>query len=453
MAIKKLSTGKWQLDMYRPGKGEAGRLKKVFKTKKDAEAYEREILQQHSEGREVDERAAKSTTVRELWVQFREYVATHGLNGGKKLRPKTLANYDFKYRTYIKDYWTYTPVSGVSRERCRVWLTDMTNASGGPVTNNARKDGAAVFRNLLDFGLNQGLLSFNPMKDRSGRPLPIPAIESRRANVYLTVPQLMRLSSLSGNAELLVLTAGLTGLRLNEITGMKSQDVDLGSNPNVFVPKERSKTNEARTVPLPGQIADRLRVAGVEARNGNAPAFPAALGGHWSHSFLGKRFRAAAEPAMTVVADLQYALGMSPEYVAMDFDGARRRVAMYGERTQRTVLQFQRQHGLEPTGTTDNALWQALGLSELSSIELQYMEDEPDRDMPARPVFHDLRHTAVSLAIRAGVSIKMVQKMAGHSSATMTLDVYGHLYPEDDATAADAMTSLLSKALPLGLAA
>src|SRR5699024_6964907 len=187
MSIRRIGPGRWPLDMYRPGRGKAGRIKKVFRTKKEAEAYESEVLRQHAEGREVDDRAARSTTVGELWSQFRAHIMEHGVRGGRKLKPKTLANYDFKYRTYIEDDWQYTPVSGVTRERCRTWLADMTSASGEPVSNNARNDGAAVFRNLLNFGLNQGLLSYNPMKDRSGSPLPTPAIESRRANVYLTV--------------------------------------------------------------------------------------------------------------------------------------------------------------------------------------------------------------------------------------------------------------------------
>ena len=40
---------------------------------------------------------------------------------------------------------------------------------------------------------------------------------------------------------------------------------------------------------------------------------------------------------------------------------------------------------------------------------------------------HDLRHTAVSLAIRSGADIKVVQRVAGHSSVKLTGDVYGHL--------------------------
>lgn len=40
---------------------------------------------------------------------------------------------------------------------------------------------------------------------------------------------------------------------------------------------------------------------------------------------------------------------------------------------------------------------------------------------------HALRHTAASLAIAAGADVKVVQRMLGHASATMTLDLYAHM--------------------------
>lgn len=43
---------------------------------------------------------------------------------------------------------------------------------------------------------------------------------------------------------------------------------------------------------------------------------------------------------------------------------------------------------------------------------------------------HALRHTAASLAIASGANVKVVQQMLGHKSATMTLDLYGHLFPD-----------------------
>lgn len=44
---------------------------------------------------------------------------------------------------------------------------------------------------------------------------------------------------------------------------------------------------------------------------------------------------------------------------------------------------------------------------------------------------HDLRHTAASLAIQAGANVKVVQRMLGHASAAMTLDVYAGLFESD----------------------
>jgi len=48
-----------------------------------------------------------------------------------------------------------------------------------------------------------------------------------------------------------------------------------------------------------------------------------------------------------------------------------------------------------------------------------------------RMVLHDLRHTAASLAVSAGANVKAVQRMLGHASAAMTLDVYSDLFDED----------------------
>ncbi|PWE32867.1 site-specific integrase [Maritimibacter sp. 55A14] len=48
--------------------------------------------------------------------------------------------------------------------------------------------------------------------------------------------------------------------------------------------------------------------------------------------------------------------------------------------------------------------------------------------------FHALRHAAASLFIEQGWPPKKIQSILGHSSITMTMDVYGHLFenPEDD---------------------
>jgi integrase len=64
---------------------------------------------------------------------------------------------------------------------------------------------------------------------------------------------------------------------------------------------------------------------------------------------------------------------------------------------------------------------------------------------------HELRHTAASLAIGAGASVKAVQAMLGHATATLTLDLYGHLYPDElDAVAAQLDAARSAMRAPCG---
>jgi integrase len=46
--------------------------------------------------------------------------------------------------------------------------------------------------------------------------------------------------------------------------------------------------------------------------------------------------------------------------------------------------------------------------------------------------FHDLRHGFASALISAGCSIKAVQRALGHASAATTLDIYAHLWGDDE---------------------
>ena len=63
---------------------------------------------------------------------------------------------------------------------------------------------------------------------------------------------------------------------------------------------------------------------------------------------------------------------------------------------------------------------------------------------------HGLRHTTASLAISAGANVKVVQRMLGHATAAMTLDLYGHLLDDDLSAVAKALSkAIASTAVPL----
>lgn len=59
---------------------------------------------------------------------------------------------------------------------------------------------------------------------------------------------------------------------------------------------------------------------------------------------------------------------------------------------------------------------------------------------PLRP--HDMRHTAVSLWIAAGATPKQVATWAGHTSVSVVLDRYGHLFPRNEVPVLDRLDLL-----------
>ena len=53
--------------------------------------------------------------------------------------------------------------------------------------------------------------------------------------------------------------------------------------------------------------------------------------------------------------------------------------------------------------------------------------------------FHDLRHSAISFLAAVGVPLEVAQRIAGHSDARLTANVYRHILPEEHDRAAEAM--------------
>ena len=57
--------------------------------------------------------------------------------------------------------------------------------------------------------------------------------------------------------------------------------------------------------------------------------------------------------------------------------------------------------------------------------------------------FHDLRHSCVSVLGAAGVDVATVSKMVGHSSVTLTLNTYRHVFDKAARELATAMDAAL----------
>jgi integrase len=61
---------------------------------------------------------------------------------------------------------------------------------------------------------------------------------------------------------------------------------------------------------------------------------------------------------------------------------------------------------------------------------------------------YDLRHTAATLALGAGVPAKVVSEQLGHASVAFTLDTYSHVLPHMQEAAAAQVEALLFEPAP-----
>ena len=62
--------------------------------------------------------------------------------------------------------------------------------------------------------------------------------------------------------------------------------------------------------------------------------------------------------------------------------------------------------------------------------------------------FHDLRHTYAALMVAAGAHPKYLQAQMGHSSIRVTLDLYGHLFPDANRGVLDKLDALTTPSTP-----
>jgi integrase len=209
---------------------------------------------------------------------------------------------------------------------------------------------------------------------------------------------------------LFTLFAAYTGLRAEELAGCEVGDLVFAPGPdgvraNIHVrhAKKRRRgrwvtdtlksAKSARTVPLPPWLAERLAEYLAEHPRADEPSAPL-----WPNRALGGSRRRGR----LAVAPLDYS---------------------------------------EPVDTTafyKNVLRPALAAVGLpASTPATTLEDGTPVPAVEGVRLHDLRHTFATLQLSAGVHFMQVSKWLGHSTFTLTLDIYGDYIPEQDGGAAN----------------
>jgi integrase len=79
----------------------------------------------------------------------------------------------------------------------------------------------------------------------------------------------------------------------------------------------------------------------------------------------------------------------------------------------------------------------------------QSFERIVDKSGLPRIRLHDLRHTHATIALKAGVPVKVISERLGHENAAFTLKQYAHVIPGMQAEAAATIARVLNGTQPL----
>lgn len=301
------------------------------------------------------------------------------------VKPSTFHSDESAWRVHVVPAWGGRRVGTIRHTEVAAWIAELSVDRSATTVKRCH----GVLAAILDGAVRDRRLQSNPAREvKTPRKV-------RKPRAYLTHQQVERLAIASLYPDVVRFLA-YTGLRWGEATGLTVADVDvsrrrlnISSNAvivNGHVVVGTPKTHERRTVVYPAFL-DAAMARAIKLKHPHELIFPAESGGY-----------------------LRPGNSMSGW-----FAGACKRAR----------------------------------LEDASEVVESAARGEGTHSVMPRVTPHDLRHTAASLAISAGANVKAIQRMLGHASAAMTLDVYGDLFDEDLDHVASALAAARSKALEL----
>ncbi|PUB26174.1 phage integrase family protein [Promicromonospora sp. AC04] len=460
-----------------------GRLRSTrrFTAKREAlaEARRQEEAGKHAEW--VDP-ASSRVTVAEWFAIWQESRVDRA--------PRTIEGERERFRSLVAPAFGDRPLRQVTHEDVARWAATMTSPTTGETASPARRrDAARLLVALLDAAVDARRLRSNPARTPSGKVPALPRAPKTKPHRYLSHEQLRRVAdaATSSQTRTLILLTALTGLRWGEVSALTVADVDpLRRRVHVTKAYTRlddgtlllgdTKTHARREVPLPSTLTGAVAAQAA----GRAPAdllFTGARGGPLRReSFDRSAFRPAVLAAGRAVRTLREALGL-------------RASGLYDDGVVAAVRRLQSDGGLEPTGVCGPETWTLVadvdrarrggratgtgtGTTETGTTGTPAAGTRPAGTAGAEAMtrgekvsrtrllatlsgttigpgaqdfdtltLHDLRHTAASLAISGGATVKAVQRMLGHESPVLTLSTYAGLFEDDLDALGDTMSA------------
>ncbi|WP_166906164.1 tyrosine-type recombinase/integrase [Mycobacterium sp. DL440] len=299
------------------------------------------------------------------------------------IKPSAFHSVESAWRVHVEPRWASKAIADINFSDVQSWVAELAGRRKGTVVRTAYD----VLARILDDAVKDRRLARN-----AARGVKLPA-RSKRKNIYLTADQLQALAVEAGLYRSLVLLLGTAGLRWGEAAALRVGDID-------FLKRKVVLHENAVTVG-----AD-VHVGTLKSGKERAVVLPAFVVDEPAKTCRGKQHGDLIWPSR---------------------DGSH----------------------LGPPSSHDSWMSGAVERCQTAATAARTKESKGGKE-PTTPVFprvtaHALRHTAASLAISAGANVKMVQRMLGHSSAAMTLDVYADLFDDDLTGVADRLDETVGK--------
>jgi integrase len=348
------------------------------------EEHARELKAQHRRDREDGIAGGRPYTVR-TWMPV--YCATVRRQGTKE---STIEGYEQKMQLYLVPHIGDLRFAELTKTRILQWFAEeIIGQDGHLLAFTTRKNCFALLSAALNLAVDEGLLRKNPC---DAVKIVRPEDEPEHRGYALTPDEVARLLTVACSHWLyaLIYTALATGMREGELIGLRWINVKLqgdSRNPHPHI-------NVVEQWKVVRKIGDWQKTKNRKCRDIDIdPELVEVLTAQWERV---QAWRTDPDVTWTTV-----------------------------ERN----LVFPSQVGTP--------------LSE-SNLARAYKVLLKRAELPAI-TFHDLRHTAGSLMLRAGARMTEVSEVLGHSSVKVTQDIYAHAFPETRREAVAGMARLLRR--------
>ncbi|WEH30118.1 site-specific integrase [Streptomyces sp. AM 3-1-1] len=366
--------------------------KKLFKTKPEAQKHAAKVKSSLDGGSYVKP-SAQATT-------FREVAAKWQRAAGLSQSPGTRAAMERRLRLHLNPAFGDTPIGSIRRSHVQDWINDRAGKLAASTLIGNYGTLASIFAWATGEYIAVSPCASRGRADRIRLPVPPPKEVVPLGNAQ--VGALLEAARAEGEGYwLVVLLAAASGLRQGELFGLEAACVRDGE---IVVRQQLLLTEEeggGRLCIAPPKTASSRR--GLPVPRPVTDAVRAHVKGH-------------------------------PVKPRLMLDTAN------GEPREREVTLIFTSRTGEPMRRASWArIWHKIIARANKTLAAQ-----DEELIPAGTTLHTLRHTYASLLIRERESVKVVQKRLGHKNSAITLDVYGHLWPDSAATTRAAVERSLA---------